>query len=144
MALSKVFVIMSYFDSVPFIDKFQEKCLFLYNVFKIEFVYYPHLDLESVSCFLNLIYFRTDFSVITLVSVRVKSVQSALTHLLTTSGPRGTVSPLSTKRGCISVGLVMNSDARGWLEHCYSCHSNSRWVVLLDNHWEYYMENWRQ
>ena len=33
----------------------------------------------------------------------VKSVQSALTHLLTTSGPRSTISHLSANRGCISI-----------------------------------------
>ena len=33
----------------------------------------------------------------------VMSVHSALTHLLTTSGPRGTFSRLSTTLGCISI-----------------------------------------
>ena len=33
----------------------------------------------------------------------LKSVQSALTRLLTTSGPRGTFFLLSTTRGCISI-----------------------------------------
>ena len=33
----------------------------------------------------------------------VKSVQSVLTYLLTTSAPRGTFSRLSTTHGCISI-----------------------------------------
>ena len=36
-------------------------------------------------------------------SICVKSVQSALTYLLTTSGPHGMFSRLSTKRRCISI-----------------------------------------
>ena len=35
--------------------------------------------------------------------IYIKSVQSALTLLLTTSGPRGTFSRVSTKRGCVSI-----------------------------------------
>ena len=38
-----------------------------------------------------------------LLAKLVKSVQSALTHLLTTSGPRGTFPHLSTARECISI-----------------------------------------
>ena len=37
------------------------------------------------------------------VAVYVKSVQSALTFLLTTFGPCGTFSCLSTRPGCISI-----------------------------------------
>ena len=38
-----------------------------------------------------------------MLEIGLKTVQSALTHLLTTSGPRGTLSRLSTKRGCIPI-----------------------------------------
>ena len=37
------------------------------------------------------------------MDMQIKSVQSALSDLLTTSGPRGTFSRLSTMRGCISI-----------------------------------------
>ena len=39
----------------------------------------------------------------------VKSFQSALTHLLTTCGPRGTFSGLSTMRGCILIIALLQS-----------------------------------
>ena len=48
----------------------------------------------------------------------VKSVQSALSDLLTTSATHGTFSLPSTKRGLILIGLELNTDARESFEHC--------------------------
>ena len=48
----------------------------------------------------------------------VKSVQSALSDLLTTSATHDTFSRPSTKRGLILIGLELNSNARGSFEHC--------------------------
>ena len=42
----------------------------------------------------------------------VKSVQSALSDLLTTSATHGTFSRPSTKRGLILIGLELNTNAR--------------------------------
>ena len=42
----------------------------------------------------------------------VKSVQSALSDLLTTSATHGTFSHPSTKRGLILIGLELNTNAR--------------------------------
>ena len=49
---------------------------------------------------------------------KVKSVQSALSDLLTTSATHGTFSRPSTKRGLILIGLEMNTNARESFEHC--------------------------
>ena len=50
------------------------------------------------------LFYPTCIKFLLLPSIRnVKSVQSALSNLLTTSGPRGTFSRLSTTRGCISI-----------------------------------------
>ena len=49
---------------------------------------------------------------------RLKSVQSALSDLLTTSATRGTFSRPSTKRGLILIGLELNTNARESFEHC--------------------------
>ena len=48
----------------------------------------------------------------------VKSVQSALSDLLTTSATHGTFSRPSTKRGLILIGLELNTNARESFEHC--------------------------
>ena len=48
----------------------------------------------------------------------VKSVQSALSDLLTTSATHGTFSRPSTKRGPILIGLELNTNARESFEHC--------------------------
>ena len=48
----------------------------------------------------------------------VKSVQSALSDLLTTSATHGTFSRPSTKRGLILIGLELNTNARVSFEHC--------------------------
>ena len=48
----------------------------------------------------------------------LKSVQSALSDLLTTSATHGTFSRPSTKRGLILIGLELNTNARESLEHC--------------------------
>ena len=53
----------------------------------------------------------TDYSV-------VKSVQSALSDLLTTSATHGMFSRLSTKRGLILIGLELNTNARESFEYC--------------------------
>ena len=48
----------------------------------------------------------------------LKSVQSALSDLLTTSVTHGTFSRPSTKRGLILIGLELNTNARGSFKHC--------------------------
>ena len=48
----------------------------------------------------------------------VKSVQSALSDLLTTSATHGTFSRPSTKRGLVLIGLEPNTNARESFEHC--------------------------
>ena len=48
----------------------------------------------------------------------LKSVQSALSDLLTTSATHGTFSCPSTKRGLILLGLELNTNARESFEHC--------------------------
>ena len=48
----------------------------------------------------------------------VKSVQSALSDLLTTSATHGTFSRPSTKRGLTLIGLELNINARESFEHC--------------------------
>ena len=48
----------------------------------------------------------------------VKSVQSALSDLLTTSATHGTFSRPSTRRGLILIGLELNTNARESFEHC--------------------------
>ena len=48
----------------------------------------------------------------------VKSVQSALSDLLTTFATHGTFSRQSTKRGLILIGLELNTNARESFEHC--------------------------
>ena len=50
--------------------------------------------------------------------LNVKSVQSALSDLLTTSATHGTFSRPSTKRGLILIGLELNTNARESFEHC--------------------------
>ena len=45
----------------------------------------------------------------------VRSVQSALSDLLTTSATHGTFSRQSTKRGLILIGLELNTNARSRL-----------------------------
>ena len=52
------------------------------------------------------------------VQTLVKSVQSALSDLLTTSATHGTFSRPSTKRGLILIGLELNTNARESFEHC--------------------------
>ena len=48
----------------------------------------------------------------------LKSVQSALSDLLTTSATHGTFSRPSTKRGLILIGLELTTNARVSFEHC--------------------------
>ena len=50
--------------------------------------------------------------------VILKSAQSALSDLLTTSATHGTFFRLSTKRGLILIGLELNTNARESFEHC--------------------------
>ena len=47
-----------------------------------------------------------------------KSVQSALSELLTTCATHGTFSLPSTKRGLILIGLELNNNASESFEHC--------------------------
>ena len=60
----------------------------------------------------------------------LKSVQSALSDLLTTSATRGTFSCPSTKRGLILIGLELNTNARESFEHCWSYSLN----LSIDQH----------
>ena len=53
-----------------------------------------------------------------LFNIRLKSVQSALSDLLTTSAMHGTFSRPSTKRGLILIGVELNTNARELFEHC--------------------------
>ena len=48
----------------------------------------------------------------------LKSVQSALSDLLTTSATHGTFSRPSTKRALILIGLKLNTNVRESVEHC--------------------------
>ena len=48
----------------------------------------------------------------------VKSVQSALSDLLTISSTHGMFSRPSTKRGLILIGLELNTNAKESFEHC--------------------------
>ena len=68
----------------------------------------------------------------------VKSVQSALSDLLTTSATHGTFSRPSTKHGLILIGLELNTNARESFEHCWSYHwigqSINMSVSLSHNH----------
>ena len=48
----------------------------------------------------------------------LKSVQSALSDLLTTSATHGTFSRPSKKRGLILICLELNTNARESFEHC--------------------------
>ena len=52
------------------------------------------------------------------IHFNVKSVQTALSDLLTTSSTYGTFSGPSTKRGLILIGLELNTNAREAFEHC--------------------------
>ena len=53
-----------------------------------------------------------------MIQLLLKSVQSALSELLTTSATHGTFSRPSTKRGLILIGLELNTNARESFEHC--------------------------
>ena len=52
------------------------------------------------------------------VKIWLKSVQSALSDLLTTSATHGTFSSPNAKRGLILIGLELNTSARESFEHC--------------------------
>ena len=52
-----------------------------------------------------------------ITKVELKSVQSALSDLLTTSATHGTFSRPSTKRGLILIGLELNTNVRESFEH---------------------------
>ena len=69
----------------------------------------------EVSCRLQLhgAIYRSDSFVLML-----KSVQSALSDLLTTSATQSTFCLPSTKRGLILIGLELNTNAREPFEHC--------------------------
>ena len=60
----------------------------------------------------------------------LKSVQSALSDLLTTSAMHGTFSHPSTKRGLILLGLELNTNATESFEHCWSSSLN----LSIDQH----------
>ena len=77
--------------------------------------------LSRGSCYITLIMIQT---------VQVKSVQSALGDLLTTSAMHGTFSCPSTKRGLILIGLELSTNARESFEHCWSYSLN----LSIDQH----------
>ena len=52
------------------------------------------------------------------IPMSIKSVQSALSDLLTTSATHGTFSRPSTKRGVILIGIELNTNARESFDHC--------------------------
>ena len=60
---------------------------------------------------------RFTFSLSYYCHIMVKSVQSALSDLLTTSATHGTFSRPITKRGPILIGLELNTNAREPFEH---------------------------
>ena len=66
----------------------------------------------------NMTSFSNSCHSIKLIHYGVKSVQSALSDLLTTSATHGTFSRPSTKRGLILIGLELNTNARESFEHC--------------------------
>ena len=49
---------------------------------------------------------------------QLKSVQSALSDLLTTSATHGTFSRPSSKRGLILIGIELNTNARESFDYC--------------------------
>ena len=51
-------------------------------------------------------------------TAKLKSVQSAMSDLLTTSATHGTFSRPSTKRGLILIGIELNTNVREPFEHC--------------------------
>ena len=57
------------------------------------------------------------FKVLIQIHLILKSVQSALSDVLTTSATHGTFSRPSTKRGLILIGLELNTNARESFEH---------------------------
>ena len=57
-------------------------------------------------------------SFLTLKCELLKSVQSALSDLLTTSATHGTFSCQSTEHGLTLIGLELNTSARESFEHC--------------------------
>ena len=65
-----------------------------------------------------------------IVNLRLKSVQSALSDLLTTSATHGTISRPSTKRGLILICLELNTNAKESFEHCRSYSLN----LSIDRH----------
>ena len=82
-------------------------------------------------CFLlDLVCFRSDVSVPLKWNFLVKSVQSALSDLLTTSATHGTFSRPSTKRGLILIGLELNTNVRESFEYCWSHSLN----LSIDQH----------
>ena len=65
-----------------------------------------------------------------LIEQTLKSVQSALSDLLTTSATHGTFSRPSTKRGLILIGIELNTNARESFDHCWSYSLN----LSIDQH----------
>ena len=72
----------------------------------------------------------TVFSILPWPTMLLKSVQSALSDLLTTSATHGTFCRPSTKRGLILIGLELNTNAREPFEHCSSYSLN----LSIDQH----------
>ena len=78
-------------------------------------LFIPILDtpaiMDQTACCYNVTTSKTGLFV-------VKSVQSALSDLLSTSATHGTFSRPSTKPGLILIGLELNTNARESFEHC--------------------------
>ena len=58
------------------------------------------------------------YNFFSLLEFKLKSTQSALSDLLSTSVTHGTFSRPSTKRGLILIGLKLNTNARESFEDC--------------------------
>ena len=76
-------------------------------------------DEKSIVKMNKMIHKKTGASFLVVYVKSVKSVQSALSDLLTTSATHGTFSRPSTKRGLTLIGLEQNTcQARESFEHC--------------------------
>ena len=104
-----------------FVSIFVHKCLMMLN--DVEYTTFK-MFVTQMSNYLFVISFQLMFyktlryRLARALNIVVKSVQSALSDLLTTSATHGTFSRPSTKRGLILIGLELNTNARESFEHC--------------------------
>ena len=112
-----------------FVSVFVHKCLMMlndveYTTFKMfvtqmsNYLFVISFQLKQMSNYLFVISFQLMFyktlryRLARALNIVVKSVQSALSDLLTTSATHGTFFRPSTKRGLILIGLELNTNAR--------------------------------